>query len=268
MTTRSPEPTSNPSSDPPVDHKEKNIPEKPKVGIYLLPNLFTTACLFAGFYAIVAAKAGHFETAAVAIFIAMIMDGLDGRIARMTQTQSAFGAEYDSLADMVSFGLAPALVTYEWTLHGLGKIGWLAAFVFTAAVALRLARFNSQAQSNDKKFFKGLPSPAGAAVLASLVWVGDDFRIPGEYSVYAALLLCVVVALLMVSNIHYYSFKEFDLRNRVSFVTALLIVLVFVLISSSPPQIIFVSMVLYAASGLFMTCRKRYRKKNLDGEAD
>ncbi len=242
-----------------TNNAPQDNPEKPKLSIYLLPNLFTTACLFAGFYAIVAAKDGHFETAAIAIFIAMIMDGLDGRIARLTNTQSEFGAEYDSLADMASFGLAPALVMYEWTLHTLGKLGWLAAFIFSAAVALRLARFNSQSQSEDKKFFKGLPSPAGAAVLASLVWIGDDLRIPVDYTVWAALFICTIVAFLMVSNIRYYSFKDFDLRNRVSFVTALFIVLVFVLISSSPPQIIFLTITFYALSGPIITYRQ-YRK--------
>jgi CDP-diacylglycerol--serine O-phosphatidyltransferase len=152
---------------------------KPRRGIYLLPNLFTTAGLFAGFFAIVASMGGRFESAAIAIFLAMVMDGIDGRVARLTNTQSDFGAEYDSLADMVSFGLAPALVMHQWALSGMGKLGWTAAFIYTCGAALRLARFNTQVGIADKRYFQGLASPSAAALMAGLVWVGDDFGLDG-----------------------------------------------------------------------------------------
>src|SRR5689334_3768014 len=146
-------------------------------GIYWLPNLFTTASLFSGFYAIVQAMNGRFETAAIAIFVSMVLDGLDGRIARLTHTQSEFGAQYDSLSDMVSFGAAPALVMYVWALKDLGKLGWIAAFVYCAGAALRLARFNTNIDVIDKRYFQGLPSPMAAALLAVLLWVFDDLGI-------------------------------------------------------------------------------------------
>jgi len=154
--------------------------DKRRRGIYLLPNLFTTAALFAGFFAIISAIQGRFEVAAVAIFIAMILDGLDGRVARMTNTQTEFGAEYDSLSDMVSFGVAPALVVYLWGLSTLGKVGWLAAFIYTAGAALRLARFNTQAVSIDKRYFQGLPSSAAVAVVFGMVWVVIEYGFSGE----------------------------------------------------------------------------------------
>lgn len=229
---------------------------KRKRGIYLLPNLFTTAGLFAGFYSIVAAMGGRYEAAAIAIFVAMIMDGLDGRVARMTNTQSDFGAEYDSLADMVAFGLAPALVMFEWSLSDLGKLGWLAAFVYTAAAALRLARFNTQVGVADKKFFQGLPSPAAAAVMAGLVWVSDFYEGKGPNLSYLAEFLTIAVALLMVSNIRYYSFKDLDLRGKVPFVAILMIVMVFVLISLSPPQVLFLLFFGYMLSGPVITVTK------------
>jgi CDP-diacylglycerol--serine O-phosphatidyltransferase len=167
-------------------HTER--PRRPR-GIYLLPNLFTTAALFAGFYAVLASMNDQFEKAAIAIFVAMILDGLDGRVARMTNTQTAFGAEYDSLSDMVAFGLAPSLVVYEWSLLHLGKFGWLAAFIYTAGAALRLARFNSQIATADKRYFTGLPSPSAAAVVAAMVWVGFDNQLSGELLAWPALLL-------------------------------------------------------------------------------
>lgn len=234
--------------------------KRPHRGIYLLPNLFTTGCLFAGFYAIVAAMGGRFESAAVAIFIAMVLDGLDGRVARMTNTQSAFGAEYDSLADMVSFGLAPALVVYVWALSDLGKLGWLAAFVYTAGTALRLARFNTQVGSSDKRYFQGLASPASAAVVAGMVWVGHDYQAEGlSVSIFAAA-LTVCMGLLMVSNIRYRSFKDMDLKGKVPFVAILAVVLVFVLISLDPPQVLFAGFAVYAISGpvgTLMSLRRR-----------
>lgn len=243
-------------------------PLKRRRGIYLLPNLFTTAGLFAGFYAIVAAMSGRFEAAAVAIFIAMIMDGLDGRVARLTNTQSDFGAEYDSMSDMVSFGLAPALVAYVWGLSGLGKLGWLAAFLYTAAAALRLARFNAQLNTADKRYFQGLPSPAAAAIIAGMVWVGDSYQMHGHNVKAPAFILTVLVAVLMVSNIRYESFKNLDLRGRVPFMTLLAIVLGFVFVSIDPPQVLFALFLLYALSGptvtLIQVRKRRLQRKMQD----
>ncbi len=222
-------------------------------GIYLLPNLFTTAALFAGFYAIIAAIKGEFSSAATAIFIAMILDGLDGRVARMTNTESEFGAQYDSLSDMLSFGMAPALVVYLWALSTLGKLGWLAAFVYTAGAALRLARFNTQVGIADKRYFQGLPSPASAAVIAGLVWVSVGHGYVGselttQFRVVAAL-MTMMVGVLMVSNIRYHSFKELNLRNRIPFVTMLAVVAVMVLISVDPPQVLFGTFLIYTIWG-------------------
>jgi CDP-diacylglycerol--serine O-phosphatidyltransferase len=227
---------------------------KRRRGIYLLPNLFTTAGLFAGFYAIVAATKTHFDAAAIAMYVAMIMDALDGRIARLTNTQSDFGKEYDSLSDMVAFGLAPALVIYQWALLGLGKLGWLAAFIYTAGAALRLARFNVQQAVANKRYFRGLASPAAAGVVGGIVWVGDDFGLrdsPG-ITVLAAV-MTVAVALLMVSNIRYRSFKDLDLRNRVPFVAVLLLVLTFAFISIDPSKVLFALFFGYAVSGPVIT---------------
>ncbi len=223
-------------------------------GIYLLPNLLTTAGLFAGFYAIVAAMNNRFEAAAVAIFVALLMDGVDGRIARLTNTQSAFGAEYDSLADMVSFGLGPALVIYEWTLHSLGKVGWLAAFLYAACAALRLARFNTQVGGViDKRYFQGLASPSAAACLAGFVWFATDSEIPRSELLLPALILTILTAIFMVSNIRYYSFKGSNRGDKVPFVTILVVVLVFVLISTDPPKILFIGFLFYALSGPAIT---------------
>lgn len=222
-------------------------------GIYLLPNLFTTAALFAGFYSIVAAMGARFEPAAVAIVVAMVLDGADGRIARMTNTQSAFGAEYDSLSDVISFGLAPALMGYVWALQGLGKLGWLVAFFYAASTALRLARFNTQIGTADKRYFQGLPCPAAAGVVASLVWVSVDQGRSGEDLRAPTLVLMVLSGVLMVSNVRFYSFKELDLKGRVPFVAILVVVLVFVLVSSDPPLILFLCFLCYAASGPVMT---------------
>jgi CDP-diacylglycerol--serine O-phosphatidyltransferase len=222
-------------------------------GIYLLPNLFTTAALFAGFYAIVAAMNGRFADASIAIFVAMVLDGADGRIARMTNTESAFGAEYDSLSDVISFGLAPALVIYQWSLQGLGKLGWLAAFFYAASTALRLARFNTQLGSADKRFFQGLPCPAAAAVIAGLVWFATDNGWPGPDLVAVSMAVTLFTGLLMVSNVRFYSFKELDLRGRVPFVTLLAVLLIFVLVSTAPPLVLFLVFLLYAVSGPIIT---------------
>ncbi|NOQ82031.1 MAG: CDP-diacylglycerol--serine O-phosphatidyltransferase [Methylophaga sp.] len=225
-------------------------------GIYLLPNLFTTAGLFAGFYAIVAAIRGDFESAAIAIFIAMIMDGLDGRIARMTNTQSDFGAEYDSLADMVSFGLAPALVIFLWSLLDMGKFGWMVAFIYAACGALRLARFNTQIGIEDKRYFQGLPSPAAAACLAGWVWAGTSNGVSPELMTAIAMPLTFACGILMVSTVRYHSFKDLDLHGKVPFVVMLILVLVFALIASDPPLVLFGGFMLYALSGPILTLIK------------
>lgn len=231
-------------------------------GIYLLPNLFTIAGLFAGFYAIVCAMEGYFSNAAISIFIAMIMDFFDGRVARLTNTQSAFGAELDSLSDMVSFGVAPALVVYSWSLASLGKLGWLAAFIFAAAGALRLARFNTQAFVMDKRYFQGLPIPAAAGILSSMVWLSVDSEIPGEVVDMTAAVLSILAAILMVSNIRYYSFKEIDLKGRVPFVAILLVVLAFVGISLDPPKILFLLFFCYGISGPILTLWALHKKRS------
>ncbi|MDH5357346.1 MAG: CDP-diacylglycerol--serine O-phosphatidyltransferase [Gammaproteobacteria bacterium] len=225
-------------------------------GIYLLPNLFTTAGLFAGFYAIVAAIRGDFESAAIAIFVAMVMDGLDGRIARLTNTQSAFGAEYDSLADMASFGLAPALVIFQWALLGMGKFGWMVAFIYAACGALRLARFNTQIGIEDKRYFQGLPSPAAAACVAGWVWAGTSNNVDASLMTAIALPLTFACGILMVSTVRYHSFKELDLRGKVPFVVMLVLVLVFALVAIDPPLILFGSFVIYALSGPIFTLIK------------
>jgi CDP-diacylglycerol--serine O-phosphatidyltransferase len=222
-------------------------------GIYLLPNLFTTACLFAGFYAILTAMKGNFEAAAVAVFVAMVMDGLDGRVARLTNTQSEFGAEYDSLSDMVAFGLAPALVVYLWALSGLGKLGWLAAFIYTACTALRLARFNTQVGVADKRYFQGLPSPSAAAIIASGIWLGVDYGIAGADLSALACVLTAAAGLLMVSNFRYHSFKEIDFRGRVSFIVAVVVMLLFAVIFFQPPLVLFLGFLAYAVSGPALT---------------
>jgi CDP-diacylglycerol--serine O-phosphatidyltransferase len=247
---------------------------KRRRGIYLLPNLFTTAGLFAGFYAIVASMGNRFEEAAIAIFIAMILDGLDGRVARMTNTQSAFGAEYDSLSDMASFGLAPALIAYEWALHDLGKLGWLAAFIYTAGAALRLARFNTQLGVADKRYFQGLASPAAAGVVAGMVWVGHEYGFSGPQASWSIFVVTIAVGLLMVSNVRYYSFKDFDLKGKVPFVAMLVVILIFVLISIDPPQVLFATFLIYALSGLLTTIvlvvrhRRRRQKTNPETGAE
>lgn len=235
-------------------------------GIYLLPNLFTTAALFAGFYAIVAAKGEQFEAAAVAIFIAMILDGLDGRIARLTNTQSDFGVQYDSLSDMIAFGLAPALVIYEWSLYDAGKLGWLAAFVYTVAAGLRLARFNTQAATAEKSYFQGLASPPAAALVAGLVWVGARYEIDGAELTVLAAMLTITAGILMVSNIRYRSFKDLDLRGRVPFFTVLVVVLIFVFISLEPPVVLFSLALAYALSGPVLTLWHLRRRRRTRGE--
>ncbi len=237
-------------------------------GIYLLPNLLTTGALFSGFYSIVAAMNQHFASAAIAIFVAIILDGMDGRIARLTNTQSEFGMQYDSLSDMISFGLAPSLVVYQWALFGMGKLGWLAAFVYTACASLRLARFNTQATSIDKRYFQGLPSPGAAAVLGGLVWFGSSYGLVDDTTItIACSLLTVIVGLLMVSNIRYHSFKEFDFKNRISFMAFLIIVPVFVLIAIEPSSILFLLAVIYIISGPIFTLILLHRHRTARKDA-
>ncbi|MCW5588387.1 MAG: CDP-diacylglycerol--serine O-phosphatidyltransferase [Legionellales bacterium] len=224
-------------------------------GIYLLPNLLTTCGLFGGFYAIVAAMNGLFNIAAIAVFVAMIADGMDGRVARLTNTQSAFGAQYDSLSDLVAFGIAPALVVYSWSLVSLGKIGWLIAFCFAVAGALRLARFNVTS-SSSKRYFQGLPIPSAAAIVTSLVWMGHHFHIAGKSISLLVALITIVVAMLMVSNVRFHSFKELDFKGRVPFSKLILVVIIIVFIAIDPPTVLFVCFMLYGFSGPLM----RYRR--------
>ncbi|MCP4288017.1 MAG: CDP-diacylglycerol--serine O-phosphatidyltransferase [Gammaproteobacteria bacterium] len=238
---------------------------KRKRGIYLLPNLFTTAALFSGFYAVLAAMNGQFEHAALAIFVALVLDGMDGRVARMTKTQTAFGAEYDSLSDMVAFGLAPSLVMYVWSLSTLGKLGWLAAFVYTAGAALRLARFNTQVGTADKRFFQGLPSPAAAAVIAGSVWVAVEYEVSGIDVSYLACALTGLSGLLMVSNFRYNSFKEVDFKGKVPFFSIVVIMLGLAVVVVQPQVVLFLLFLIYACSGPVLTLvhlRRRRQERN------
>jgi CDP-diacylglycerol--serine O-phosphatidyltransferase len=254
-----------------VDEHEEEVSENGRTvrrqGIYLLPNLFTTGALFAGFYAIIAAMRGDFESASIAIFAAMVLDGLDGRVARLTNTSSKFGAEYDSLSDMVSFGVAPALVMFSWALGGLGKFGWSAAFIYVACAALRLARFNTQIDTADKNYFTGLASPAAAAIIASTVWVCHDLGwvgqdLPRELSILVGV-LTAAVGFLMIANFPYYSFKGIDFRGRVPFVVMIAVVLIFGLVTVDPPSILLAGFLVYAVSGPVMLVVKR-RKHRAD----
>jgi CDP-diacylglycerol--serine O-phosphatidyltransferase len=230
-----------------------------KRGIYLLPNLFTTLNLFAGFYAIVQGMNHEFEKAAVAIFIAMVLDSIDGRVARLTRTQSAFGAEYDSLTDMVSFGAAPSLVMYEWALRDLGRIGWIAAFVYCAGAALRLARFNTQLSVADKRWFTGLPSPAAAALLAGMIWVLNDYQVRGGDAKWFAAAITVYAGITMVSNVKFYSGKDINLRRSMPFSVTIAIVLALLLISIEPPIVLWGVMLAYGVSGYVWWVVQRWR---------
>jgi CDP-diacylglycerol--serine O-phosphatidyltransferase len=232
-------------------------------GIYLLPNLFTTAALFAGFYAIVMAMNQRFDNAAIAIFIAMFFDAVDGRVARLTRTQSEFGAEYDSLSDMVCFGAAPALVMYEWALKDLGRFGWIAAFVYCAGAALRLARFNTNIDVVDKRFFQGLPSPAAAALVTGFLWLAIDNKIPVDaYGMpWVAAFLTLYAGITMVSNVPFYSFKDINLRRSVPFAVVLLVVMAFALISFDPPIVLFLLFVAYGMSGYAYWLWKKRRPR-------
>nr|WP_298416141.1 CDP-diacylglycerol--serine O-phosphatidyltransferase [uncultured Halomonas sp.] len=227
--------------------------------IYLLPNLFTTSALFSGFFAVVASINGDFAAAAIAVFVSMVLDGLDGRVARLTNTQSEFGAQYDSLADMLSFGVAPAIVAFAWILQDIGKIGWIAAFVYVACAALRLARFNVQIGSVDKRWFIGLPSPSAAALVAGCVWVFHNFDANAfGFKVFMTLVVAAA-GVLMVSNIRYYSFKDVDVKGPVPFVALLAIVFGFVVISIEPSVMLLALFGCYVASGPVMAVMRKVR---------
>ena len=245
------------------------ISDSAKKGIYLLPNLFTTGALFAGYYSIIASINGKFEIAAYTIFIAALLDGLDGRVARLTNTESEFGEQYDSLSDLISFGLAPSLLMYNWSLHSLvqihpvmGKIGWLVAFIYAVSGALRLARFNVQIGSVDKAYFQGLPSPAAAALVCSFVWVAVDHGFTGQSLQYVSLGVTLFAGLLMVSKIRYYSFKTLPFKESVPFVWILLLVMIFVLLTLAPAKVLFVVFSLYSVSGILWTVYGLKKKKN------
>lgn len=251
--------------------------KKPRKVIYLLPNLFTTAGLFAGFYAIILAMQGRFTAAAISVIVAMILDGIDGRVARMTNTQSEFGAQYDSIADMVSFGIAPALVMYQWSLVNFvelgeqwGKFGWLAAFFYSAMAALRLARFNVQIGKLDKKYFMGLASPSAATLLVSFIWMFDSLNFKGSetYLLVPSLLLTIMAGILMVSPILYNSFKDQNRKEKIPFVGILAVVLIFILVTIDPPKVFFGVFLLYALSGPAMMLKRRKRKLSASSQGE
>lgn len=236
-----------------------DAPVRPRrKGIYILPNLFTVAALFGGFYAIVMAMNGRFEQAAIGVFCAMVLDSLDGRVARMTNTQSTFGEQMDSLSDMVSFGAAPALIVYEWALTDLGKLGWIAAFVYCACAALRLARFNTNLAVVDKRFFQGLPSPAAAALVMGFIWVMDSFGFQGGresnyvfplWLSWTAFAFTLYAGLTMVTNVPFYSFKDVSFKRSVPFIVIVAIALAIALITLHPPIVLFALFCIYGASG-------------------
>ncbi len=256
---------------PDVQQHESEILEeagKPRRrGIFLLPNLFTTGALFAGFFAIVQAMNGHYEPAAIAIFVAMVLDGLDGRVARLTNTQSAFGAEYDSLSDMVSFGVAPALVIYSFALQAMGKLGWIAAFVYCAGAALRLARFNTMLAVQDKRWFIGLPSPSAAALVASFVWVMVDNHVTGTEVRWLAWGVTLFAGLSMISNFRFYSGKDINLKRSVPFVVIVLVALSFSLVSIDPPIVLFLLFLMYGLSGYAYWGKRHLGRKPPDKAA-
>lgn len=230
-------------------------------GIYLLPNLLTTASLFAAFYAIVATMQGHIETAVIAIYSGMIADMLDGRIARLTHTQTAFGAEYDSLADMVTFGVAPSLLAYQTYLHQWGKSGWLVSFLYTAAVALRLARFNTQVSHADKRYFQGLPCPPAAGLIAAFIWL--TYAYPPKFFTVILAMLMILNSLLMVSQIRYYSFKQVDFKNKVPFLYLLVLIILFIAIAAEPASVLLTGFLGFALSGPIQTLIQVQRMRQL-----
>ncbi len=254
----------------PIDEHEEMVSEGGKKvrrrGIYLLPNLLTLGTLFAGFYAVIAGMSGNFNEAGWALLIAAVFDGLDGRIARLTNTQSAFGAEFDSLSDMVSFGMAPALIVFSWALAPLGNIGWAASFVYMSCAALRLARFNIQLGTVDKRFFLGLQSPMAAGLLTSFPWLATRYGIEVTTSIsYFIAGLAVFAGLLMISNYHYFSFKELNFKGRVPYVVFVMAVVLLVVVAQNPHEMIFIMAVTYAASGPLIWLYRRLSKSNTAG---
>ena len=233
----------------PGDVPEGIVVRKRRKGIYILPNLFTLAGLFGGFYAVVMAMNGRFDLAAAGVFVAMVLDSLDGRVARMTNTQSAFGEQMDSLSDMVSFGAAPALIAYEWGLKGLGRWGWVAAFVYCACAALRLARFNVNTAVVDKRYFQGLPSPAAAALVAGFIWVMNDLSVKGFEAAWFMFAVALFAGLTMVTNLPFYSFKDVQMKKTVPFAVIVLIALGIAVINIDPPIVLFALFVIYGLSG-------------------
>jgi CDP-diacylglycerol--serine O-phosphatidyltransferase len=247
---------------PADDHASVEHQARPRrKGIYILPNLFTLAALFAGFYAVVMAMNGRFEQAAIGIFSAAVLDSLDGRVARMTNTQSAFGEQMDSLSDMVSFGAAPALIVYEWALKGLGRWGWIAAFVYCAGAALRLARFNTNIGVVDKRFFQGLPSPAAAALIIGFIWVMDDAGWKSvsqiEWLAWCTFALTLYAGLTMVTNVPFYSFKDVSFKHTVPFIVIVAIALGIAIINIHPPVVLFALFAVYGLSGYVVYVYKK-----------
>ena len=238
-----------------------DAPRPRRKGIYILPNLFTLAALFGGFYAVVMAMNGRFENAAIGIFCAMVLDSLDGRVARMTNTQSAFGEQMDSLSDMVSFGAAPALIVYEWSLKGLGKLGWIAAFVYCAGAALRLARFNTNIGVVDKRYFQGLPSPAAAALVTGMIWVLDDYGVRDagriDWLAWTAFVVTLYAGLTMVTNVPFYSFKDVSFKRSVPFIVIVAIALGIAVINIHPPLVLFALFCIYGLSGYVVYAYRR-----------
>ncbi len=251
--------------DPELDETDEPPRRPRRKGIYILPNLFTLAGLFGGFYAIVMAMNDRYDQAAIGVFCAMVLDSLDGRVARMTNTQSAFGEQMDSLSDMVSFGAAPALIVYEWALRGLGKLGWIAAFVYCAGAALRLARFNTNLAVVDKRFFQGLPSPAAAALVVGFIWVMDDVgfrdvdRLP--WLAWTALGFTIYAGITMVTNLPFYSFKDVSFKRSVPFIVIVAIALAFAVIAYDAPKVLFAVFMVYGLSGYAVYVWKKRKGK-------
>jgi CDP-diacylglycerol--serine O-phosphatidyltransferase len=252
-----------------MDETEDTVTRPRRRGIYLLPNLFTTGTLFAGFYGIIASIDGNFAPAAIAVFVAGLLDGMDGRLARLTHTESEFGKQYDSLADMVAFGIAPAVIVYQWGLKALGeygwawgKLGWLAAFLYAVAAALRLARFNVSSKTADRRFFEGLPSPSAAGLVSSMVWVAVGAGVDALPALAVAMALTVLAGALMVSRFAYWSFKGVSPRGRISFAYVLIIPLIFVLIAIDPPRVCFALASIYASSGIVIAVWRRWRRQS------
>jgi CDP-diacylglycerol--serine O-phosphatidyltransferase len=252
---------SEPSADGQAEHHARK-------GVYLIPNLLTTSALFAGFYAIISSINGDFSKACIAIFIAQLLDGADGRVARMTHTQSEFGAQYDSMSDIIAFGLAPAILAFQWSLTGMDKAGWVAAFIYVAGAALRLARFNVQIGKIDKKYFVGLASPAGAAVIWSTIWSLEEFGVSGESVSWLMLFLVPLVGIMMVSPVRYFSFKDISAQRRVPFFVLLAIVLVFALIALDPPRVLLGFAMTYALHGPIMEVGRFLRKQKKKETSD